>query len=91
MLIALDYDNTVTTDPELWKNFVVMALRRGHRVAIVTMRFPIESDDIDPWIKATLPILFTCRKAKKPWLEKQGIMPDIWIDDTPEWILTDSK
>lgn len=40
MNIALDYDGTITPDPELWKFFIARALDLGHKIDIVTMRFP---------------------------------------------------
>ncbi len=90
MKIALDYDDTFTTDPELWRNFAASAIRRGHQVICVTMRFQHESTDMDNWLRANVPIVFTGRKAKKPFLERTGIRIDVWIDDRPEWILNDA-
>lgn len=35
---GLDYDDTFTADPDLWRQFVSDALRRGHAVVCVTGR-----------------------------------------------------
>lgn len=38
MKIALDYDETFTADPELWKPFVAHCKARLHEVKFVTAR-----------------------------------------------------
>jgi len=93
MLIALDYDNTYTADTELWDDFILMARLRGHRVMIATMRDEILEGTI---VKLDLEdkvdgIIFTNRKAKKPFLESMHLVPDIWIDDIPEFITTNAR
>ena len=93
MLICLDYDNTYTADPELWNGFITMAQERGHSVIVATMRDAVLEGAI---VKMELEqrvsdIIFTNRKAKKPFLEKLGVHPDIWIDDIPEFITNSSR
>ena len=39
MLIALDYDDTFTRDPEGWLNFAKLMKSRGHEIIGVTMRY----------------------------------------------------
>jgi hypothetical protein len=81
--IALDYDDTFTRDPELWSAFVKMAQTRGHEVMIVTMRDPREP------VAEDMPceVIYTGHKAKKKFLERWDITIDVWIDDSPHWIL----
>jgi len=93
MLIALDYDNTYTADPELWDSFITMSQGRGHRVIVATMRDETLEGKIvkiDLGLKAD-DIIFTNRKAKKPFLAAMNIHPDIWIDDIPEFIVANAK
>ena len=80
MNIALDYDGTFTEDPTLWSCFAALAAKRGHTVTIVTMRYPSE-----PIPDMPLPIVYTSRKAKAV-----AFKADIWIDDKPHWLVTDS-
>lgn len=90
MLIALDYDETYTADPELWLTFVIYARSRGHKVVLATMRYPTE-DDLDPkLVKELDQVVFTSRQTKRPFLQQLGLEPAIWIDDHPEWIVDTS-
>ncbi len=86
MLIALDYDGTYTADPELWLMFVLNAQQRGHSVICATMRTPQEGKDMCPILVNTIEIIYTSRQAKLIYLEKLGIFPDIWIDDSPDFL-----
>lgn len=85
MRIALDYDKTFTLDPRMWGKFVAMATRSGHDVVCITMRHPHEPIS-GPFTK----IYYTGRRAKMPWATENGVHIDVWIDDSPAWILTDS-
>lgn len=86
MNIALDYDGTYTSDPELWLRFIADAKARGHELRVVTMRFMSEGSSIDPKLLATgVPIVYTNRMAKAPHCERIiGWVPHVWIDDHPE-------
>jgi len=71
--------------------FVNLARSRGHKVWIVTMRYPSEvNNPKNPeksipqyFIDAVDGIVFTSREAKRPAVEKVGIEIDVWIDDNP--------
>jgi hypothetical protein len=79
MRISIDYDGTYTRDPVLWDSFIQSAKDRGHEVVCVTMRYPHEP------IAMPCEIFYTSRKAKAIVCEA-----DIWIDDSPKWLLMDS-
>lgn len=80
MRIALDYDNTYTLDPAFWDDFIAAAQQRGHKVQIVSMRYPHENIEAPP-----APVVYTSRKAKS------GVASaDVWIDDSPQWIYQDA-
>jgi hypothetical protein len=93
--IALDYDNTYSLDPGFWQQFVWLAEVAGHEVRIVTVRDD-RYDRTGPLVdvEKILPVIYTRGVAKKAWLTNNGAgdcwMPDIWVDDTPESILTNS-
>ncbi len=89
MIISLDYDGTFTKDPELWIQFIQSAKERGHRVVCVTMRSKEEATVMDGRLLGLVEMCFTNRKAKKQAARMQGIEPDIWIDDFPEWLFED--
>ena len=90
MLIALDYDGTYTADPYLWDIFVEAATIKGHTIYCVTMRTEEEAKEIPKVLLDKVLLICTNRMAKEPILISQGINIDIWIDDNPNWIYTDS-
>jgi hypothetical protein len=80
--IALDYDGTYTADRELWDKFIELAQGRGHTVTILTMRY----DNLEEMVKEPpCEVIYTGRKAKRNFY-----LADIWIDDKPHLILSDS-
>lgn len=91
MLIAIDYDETYTLDEYFWDTFINFAIGRNHEVICVTCRYEHEGNPVKKSIGKHVPIYFTGRKAKKPYLKAKGIFPDVWIDDAPHWILKDAK
>lgn len=92
MNIALDYDGTFTSDPDLWLPFVQRALQRGHKVTVVTMRFESEGIDIDQRLfKLGVDVIYTDRKAKRPVVQALGCEMHIWIDDHPEAVILDAS
>ena len=92
MRIALDYDNTFTADPKLWRAFVFMARQSGHEVYIVTARD--ERYDRTPdlhEVSKHVPVIWCRGVAKRWWCSHFGPGTfDIWIDDKPEAILYNS-
>ena len=87
MLIALDYDDTYTQDPELWQQFISNAHRKEHTVICATMRHEHEHVDMCDVLKDRVRIVFTGRQQKREYLESIGLYPDVWIDDMPEFIV----
>jgi hypothetical protein len=88
MIIALDYDDTYTEDPEGWDAVVNLLEGRGHKFICVTMRY--ESEPIV--IGVDCMIYYTGRRAKITWLIENGVpLPDVWIDDRPNFVFTDAK
>jgi len=85
MNIALDFDDTYTRDPELWNIFIFAARTRGHDIRIVTFR---KSTMRDPALdNMGIPVIFTEYTQKRAFTNKMGWMVDIWIDDSPEFIV----
>jgi len=92
MLIALDYDGTYTADPGLWHPFIAASRARGHRIFVVTMRFPSEGREIEQRLGAHVDrIIFTAREGKKRHVERLGHDIDVWIDNHPEYIVGDAS
>lgn len=86
--IGIDFDNTITAEPTLFREYIKMATRRGHNVYIVTARLKtVHPEDLDPWRGIVDGVFFTEHKAKRPFMQAQGINIDVMIDDCPEaWV-----
>ena len=91
MLLALDYDETYTNDPEFWDLVIALAVQRGHSVICATMRHESEGAEIVSALgRSVEQIIFTGRKAKHQYVQEQGYYPSVWIDDSPHWLYQDS-
>lgn len=94
MIISVDYDETYTCDPKAWDEVIASLRRLGHTVYCVTMRHPDLHEslqvcaDLNSKVDA---IFFTGRKAKKDFMFNQGICVNVWIDDSPFFVLNDAK
>lgn len=87
MLIALDYDDTFTRDPVAWKHAMTQLILAGHTVIGATMRYEREGFDLnESYRNICKTIYFTDRNPKRAFLADLGVFPDVWIDDTPEFI-----
>lgn len=93
MLIALDYDDTYTRDPEFWDAMIHLAKARGHIVVCATMRFEKEGAQVIRDLSGKVDqIIFTSRQGKYDFVTKRlGRPPSVWIDDNPFLIVFDAK
>ncbi|RUX60149.1 hypothetical protein [Mesorhizobium sp. M7A.F.Ca.CA.002.12.1.1] len=94
MKIALDYDQTYSADPYFWQGVIKLAQHAGHEIRIVTARDD-RFDRTEPLIhvEQIVPVIY-CRGVAKKWHLTHfgdGFVPDIWIDDKPESITTNSS
>lgn len=87
MNIALDWDGTVTRAEEEFRIFAVLLRKMGHKVYIVTMRYPSELGEINEWKDIVDAIIPTSRMAKREATQALGIAIDVWVDDNPEAVL----
>ena len=85
-LFGLDYDDTYTADPDLWRQFISDAQRRGHKVVCVTARRKPPDFTCDPRLPESVPIVCSGPEYKKHAAARAGYPVTIWIDDTPELI-----
>jgi predicted glycosyltransferase involved in capsule biosynthesis len=83
MKIALDWDGTYTRNPMFWDTFIQLCLRNMVDVRVVTMR--LDRNRIEAPI--TIPVIYTNMTSKREYCDKIGWFPDIWIDDSPEFIV----
>ena len=88
MLIAIDFDDTLTADAALWRAFIATSIVLGHRVVCVTARRDTDDNNetIDSWMQShgiNLRTYFTGLASKVDHMKKLGLPVDIWIDDDP--------
>jgi hypothetical protein len=89
VLIAIDLDDTLTADSELWRAFIETASKLGHRCICVTARRDTEgnNDTVDQWMQShaiSLPVYYTGLRSKIEYMAERGVHVDIWIDDDPK-------
>ncbi|WP_293371460.1 hypothetical protein [Nevskia sp.] len=83
MLIALDYDQTYTADPEGWNAVVELMTARGHSFVCVTGRTEPPGTD-EPHIP--MPVVCAGDRMKSSAAHRAGYHVDVWIDDCPSTI-----
>lgn len=85
--IAIDFDDTIDADRELFKLWIEAALDRGHNVCIITNNYADQRGDIiDYGLNVGVPVFFAGTMHKSDFAEKRGIPVDIWVDDHPQGI-----
>ena len=91
MRIALDYDDTYTRDPLMWNWFCQQALDRGHEVWCVSARDQNDMDDPIMTVGRVIgadKCVGTAMKPKRTYMWKEkDVYIDVWIDDSPEYIV----
>lgn len=89
-IIAIDFDDVITDDEMGWLRVMKVFENLGYQVIVVTYRsencFP---KDLDFLREKGYKVICTGQKAKRPFCRDLGIVPKIWIDDTPESVLFD--
>lgn len=92
MNFALDYDGCGNADIEAFHAAVAELQDRGHRVYVVTMRYPSEcAKVIEDYGVIADGIIPTSRRRKREACEKLGLPISIWIDDHPMAVEKDAK
>ena len=87
MNIALDFDDTYTRDPIMWGKFIEMAKERGHDIRIVTFRKRTMTHPALDYMSQMIPVIYTEYIQKRKYTNDIGWNVDIWIDDSPEYIV----
>ena len=89
--IAIDYDEVISCDIELWSMIIDFMNAHGATVYVVTYRDSTQHSDMDLKIQHVKDYIFTSGKAKRKYCKDCGVNIDIWIDDCPESIVFDYK
>lgn len=88
MRIAIDFDDTLTADAELWRRFIEDCKELGHTVFVVTCRRDTQENRecVSEWLRMhgiDLHVVYTNLRAKAAVCEERGMAIDVWIDDHP--------
>lgn len=82
MTIAIDYDGTYTTDPDLWDAFISAGILRGHSFVCVTNR-PWEPEEGLRRPYPAIPFVCAGDQYKANAARAAGYPVSVWIDDMP--------
>ena len=90
MIIAIDYDDTFTADPQLWRHVIGCIESSGHRVVCVSARLNSRGNqrELGAALPSSVEIFLSYDKPKRQYMQSKGVEVDIWIDDMPEAIPT---
>lgn len=90
MIIAFDFDNTISKDANGFCSIMKLMESRGHKVVVVTGRksttYP---EDLSFLKRMGFDVYFTEHKAKREYMRGIGIEVEVWVDDLPESVLND--
>ena len=96
--IALDYDGTISADLDLFLELIKVMKKGGNDVRIVTYRgnnlelAAFNKEIIDFSNRAGVPVIFTSAMQKKTFCrDYYDWVPDIFIDDQPEFCPTSEE
>jgi hypothetical protein len=88
VLIAIDFDDTLTADTKLWWAFTCFAKALNHRVVCVTARRDTSENReiVSEWMQDNgieLQVYYSSLGSKVDYMKGRGLDVDIWIDDDP--------
>ena len=88
MLIAIDFDDTLTADPVMFRTLIAVIRSFGHGVVCVTARRDTYENRewVSDWMREhgiDLYVHFTNLGSKVDFMKCMGLKVDIWIDDDP--------
>lgn len=91
LTIAIDFDDTFSADPDLWREFVRIATGRRykHICILVTNRTEEKGNDVRAEVGDLMPIVFAGEFSKRSMAANAGYLVDIWCDDSPELVEVD--
>lgn len=80
-VISIDYDDTWTEDPVMWRHIAELMRSRGHIVVMCTSRAASNPvDGVPAWVE----VYYTNGAPKAAFMAQAGLMVSIWVDDMPQ-------
>ena len=91
-VFSFDFDNTISRDPKGFLAIMEALEMRGHICYVVTARpSDLYPEDLQFLKDKGYRVFFTELKAKRKYMQDQGIEIDVWVDDSPGAVLHDYK
>jgi hypothetical protein len=87
LTIAIDYDDTYTADPVFWNRVIQLAKEHNHNMICVTARSHENRQELINSLPEGMTTYFSHDEPKADYIKRQNIVVDIWIDDSPGWIV----
>jgi hypothetical protein len=83
---GVDFDNTISRAPGLFRSMIQLMKNDGHRVLCVTARRQTDENmaDIEGFLVdhcIDIPVFYTSLRSKVDFMKSRGIDVDIWIED----------
>lgn len=95
MVIAIDWDGTITQDAELFAVFIGLCVQGGHTPIIVTQRSLEQGTEITQFVQLLkrkfnidVPTVWASGFTKGEAATNAGFDVDVWIDDNPIAVYT---
>lgn len=87
LTFAIDFDDTIDRNEELFEGLIEYLLGKGQNVCIVTNNYAKSRDDIVEFSERNkVPVFWAGVSMKRAYMENLGINVDVWIDDYPEGV-----
>ena len=85
MLVAIDYDETYTHNPEAWAQVIRTLKEYGYSVIGATLRNRYQTVN-DQFYRLCDSVIYCAGLAKDDTVTSFGYKINIWIDDKPRYI-----
>lgn len=87
MKIGIDYDNTFSEDPEMFRKFIDLLQEYGHEAVIVTQRpSTVWNKDLEEDIQDKIEVVYAGEGWKCHAAVNAGHSIDVWMDDNPQCV-----
>jgi HK97 family phage portal protein len=96
MTISVDFDRTFAADPRLWGEFARKAVADGNRVVMISRRPEADREEVisslGDYAEAFSDVLLVGSDTlKDDAAQAAGIDVDVWVDDSPQFIRSESR
>jgi HK97 family phage prohead protease len=91
LTVSIDYDDTFSAAPGMWRSWILDAATRGHRILCISRREDTDANRGELLVAFQgLPVdkVILCgpKTQKRAAAQAAGLEVDVWIDDRPEAI-----